>query len=80
MLVHSGSARSAEDGVEKRLYRSRSERLLWGVCGGLGNYFGLDPTVVRVIWVVMLVFAIFPAVLAYIILAIVIPLEPERVA
>ena len=66
--------------MEKRLYRSRDERLLWGVCGGLGNYSGLDPTVVRVIWVVALVFAVFPAVLAYIILAIVVPLEPERVA
>ena len=59
----------------KRLYRSRNERMIAGVCGGLGQYLGMDPTIVRLIFVVA-VLAGFAGVLAYLILAIVIPLEP----
>ncbi len=54
--------------------------MIWGVCGGIAQYAGIDPTVVRVIWVVGLVFGVFPAVLAYVILAIIIPAQPEEVA
>jgi phage shock protein C len=82
MLVLPGPepAEAMEAGVAKRLYRSRNERMVWGVCGGLAEYFGLDPTVIRVIWVVGLVVGIFPVTLAYIILAIIIPVQPEEVA
>lgn len=59
----------------KRLYRSRNDRMIAGVCGGLGQYFGIDPTIVRLIFV-LAVLAGFAGVLAYLILAIVIPLEP----
>jgi phage shock protein C len=38
---------------EKRLYRSRSDRKLGGVCGGLGEYFGIDPTFVRLAFVIL---------------------------
>ncbi|MFC1941203.1 PspC domain-containing protein [Chloroflexota bacterium] len=37
----------------KRLYRSRSDRMIWGVCGGLAKYFDVDPTLVRIIAVVL---------------------------
>jgi phage shock protein C len=37
--------------MEKRLQRSRTEKMVGGVCGGLANYFGVDPTIVRVLWV-----------------------------
>lgn len=60
--------------MEKRLYRSRSNRMIWGVCGGLAEYFDLDPTIVRII-AVLLIFANGLGILAYIILAIVVPLE-----
>ena len=63
--------------MEKRLYRSRSDRMIWGVCGGLAKYFGIDPTIVRII-AVLLVFSGF-GVLAYIIMAIVVPLEGSKV-
>ena len=63
--------------MEKRLYRSRSDRMLWGVCGGLAKYFGIDPTIVRVI-AVLLIFANGLGILAYIILAIVVPLEGSK--
>ena len=63
--------------MEKRLYRSRSNRMIWGVCGGLAEYFDIDPTIVRII-AVLLLLAKGVGVLAYIILAIVVPLEKSR--
>ena len=66
-----------EGSMEKRLYRSRSDRMIWGVCGGLANYFNVDPTVVRLITVLLLFLGGF-TILAYIILAIVVPLKPSE--
>ena len=42
--------------MAKKLYRSRTERVLWGVCGGLAKYFNIDPVIVRVITIVSLLF------------------------
>ena len=61
--------------MEKRLYRSRNNRMLAGVCGGLANYFGIDPTIVRVLAVICLLAFNIMAVIAYLILIIVVPLE-----
>jgi phage shock protein C len=61
----------------KRVFRSRKDRILGGVCGGLGNYFNLDPVLVRVIWVVLL-FAAGVGFLAYILAWIIIPEEPAN--
>ena len=61
----------------KRLYRSRDERKIWGVCGGIAKYFDLDPTIIRLIAVLSLFFAC-TGILVYIILAIVMPLEPQK--
>jgi phage shock protein C len=61
---------------KKRLYRSRSQTMLFGVCGGIAEYFQLDPTLVRLGWVVLSIFSAgFPGLLAYIICALIIPLE-----
>lgn len=65
--------------MEKRLYRSRSDRMIWGVCGGLAKYFDIDPTIIRII-AVLLIFADGLGILAYIILAIVVPLEDSKTA
>ena len=60
----------------KRLYRSRTERWFAGVCGGLGTYFGIDPTLVRVLFVIFaLTFG--SGLLIYLILWLLIPNEPE---
>ncbi len=60
----------------KKLYRSRTERWLGGVCGGLGAYFGVDPTLVRVIFVILsLTFG--SGFLIYLVLWLIIPNEPE---
>jgi len=63
------------DTSNKRLYRSRTERQIAGVCGGLGNYLGIDPTVVRLLFILGLVF-VGGTLLAYLVLALVIPEEP----
>jgi phage shock protein PspC (stress-responsive transcriptional regulator) len=63
----------------RRLYRSRTQRMIGGVCGGLGEYFDIDPTIVRLLFVVTAV-AGGPGLLAYIIMLIVVPSEPEPVS
>jgi phage shock protein C len=59
----------------KRLYRSRDERMFAGVCGGIAKYFDVDPTLVRVFFVIFGL-AVGSGLLAYIVLAIIMPLEP----
>jgi len=59
----------------KKLYRSRKDRMLGGVCGGIAEYFSIDPVIVRIVAVAFF-FAGGSAVLAYIIGLIVIPNEP----
>ncbi len=58
----------------RRLYRSRTDRMVSGVCGGLGQYFNIDPTLVRLLFL-LLVFAGGGGVLIYIVLAIIVPEE-----
>jgi phage shock protein C len=60
----------------KKLYRSRKNRKLAGVCGGIGEYFDLDPTLVRLIWI-MLILAAGTGVLAYIIGIFIMPVNPD---
>jgi len=65
--------------MAKRIYRSRDDRVIWGVCGGIAKYFDLDPTLIRIIAVLTLFFAL-TGILIYIILTIIIPLEPRTVS
>ena len=62
--------------MEKKLYRSSKDRMICGVCGGLGKYFDIDPTIVRIVMVALL-FAGFTGFWIYIIMAIIIPVEPD---
>ncbi len=59
----------------KRLYRSRRNRLLAGVCGGLGEYFNTDPTIIRIMWVIISLAYGF-GIAAYIIAWLLIPNSP----
>lgn len=63
--------------ARKRLVRPREGRKLAGVCAGLGEYFDIDPTLIRVLWLLAVVFG-GTGILAYIIAWIVMPEEPER--
>ena len=62
----------------KRLYRSRNDRMIAGVCGGIAEYFNIDPVIVRIITVILLLPGGLPGFLPYVILWIVVPLAPER--
>ena len=53
--------------------------MVWGVCGGIAKYFDVDPTLIRLIAVLTLFFAC-TGILIYIILTIIMPLEPRKVA
>ena len=64
--------------MAKKLYRSRTDRKIWGVCGGLAKYFDIDPTMVRVIAIASVFFTGF-GIIAYIVMAIVVPLEDSTV-
>lgn len=61
--------------MEKKLYKSNQNKMLDGVCGGIAEYFDIDPTVVRLIWAL---FSLMGGcgILAYIIAAIIIPRNP----
>lgn len=60
--------------MTKRIYRSKTEKMIGGVCGGVGEYFDIDPTIVRLLWVVA-AFVCGGGILAYLIALIVIPYD-----
>ena len=58
----------------KRLYRSKKNKVFAGICGGVGEYFNVDPALIRLIWVLVVIFTgFFPGVLAYIIAIFIVP-------
>ena len=59
----------------KRLYRSKSDKVLGGVCAGIANYFEVDPVLVRLIWVILTLASMGLGVIAYIIAWIIVPEE-----
>lgn len=61
--------------MKKRLYRSRKDKMLAGVCGGLAEYFDVDPSLVRLACVLLCLYA-GTGLLAYILAAIIIPEDP----
>lgn len=58
----------------KRLYRSDSDRMICGVCGGIGEYLNVDPTVIRLLWAILTFTG--PGLFAYIAAAVIIPGRP----
>jgi phage shock protein C len=60
----------------KKLYRSRTDKKIAGVCGGLAEYFGVDATIIRIIAVILLLPGGLPGFLPYLILWIIVPLKP----
>lgn len=61
--------------MEKRLYRVEEGKMLCGVCGGIAEYFKLDPTIVRLAWALLCCMA-GGGILAYIIAAVIMPVKP----
>ncbi len=60
--------------AKKQLFRSNKNKKLLGVLGGLGEYFSTDPTLLRLAWILIVVFTgFFPGIIAYVIAALVMP-------
>lgn len=67
-----------EKNPPKKLYLSEKDKKIAGVAGGIAEYLNVDSTIVRLMWVVLgIVTAFVPAIIGYIIAAIIIPSEPE---
>lgn len=61
--------------MQKRLYKSATDKKLDGVCAGIAEYFDIDPTLIRLAWVLMTLF-VGAGLLAYLVAAIVMPRKP----
>jgi len=64
--------------VKKRLYRSEKERMLGGVCGGIGEFLDTDPTLIRLLWVLMTLLLFGIGIIGYFIAWIIIPEKPSK--
>jgi phage shock protein C len=65
----------------KRLYRSKKERMVAGICGGLGEYFRIDPTIMRLIFIVLWFLTGFiPMLVIYVIMWLLVPQAPDKAA
>lgn len=62
--------------MKKRLYKIEEGKKLCGVCGGIAEYFDLDPTIIRLLWII-LIFCAGTGILAYFIAAIIMPNKSE---
>jgi phage shock protein PspC (stress-responsive transcriptional regulator) len=62
--------------MEKRLFKSNIDKKICGVCGGIAEYFNMDPTIIRLLWVLASLF-VGSGILAYIIAAFIMPNKPE---
>lgn len=60
----------------KKLYRSSTNKKIAGVCGGLAEYFGINATVVRIVFVILLLPGGFPGLIPYLVLWVILPLRP----
>ena len=61
----------------KRLYRSRRDKVIGGVCGGIARYLDVDPVVVRLVWAIGTLISMGAGLLAYLIAWIIVPEEPS---
>lgn len=63
--------------MEHKLYKSEEDKKVMGICGGIAEYFNVDSTVIRLVFVLLTLFGGFPGVLAYIIAALIMPDDPR---
>ena len=61
----------------KKLYKSRNDKKISGVCAGIAEYFAIDPTLIRLLWAVITLFTVGTGLIAYILCAIIIPEMPD---
>ena len=64
----------------KKLYKSRTNKIFAGVIGGIGEYVEVDPTILRIVWLLIVVFTgFFPGMIAYILAMIIVPKQPKDI-
>ena len=63
--------------MEKKLTRSRTDRTIFGVCGGIARYLNVDPTIVRLIWALVSLFSAGLGFIGYLVSALIIPDEGQ---
>jgi len=64
----------------KKLYKSKEDKVVAGVLGGLGEYFDIDPTILRLGYIILaVVTALIPAIIGYIIAALIVPNDPKHI-
>lgn len=65
---------------QKKVYRSEENKVIGGVFGGLGEYFDIDPTLLRLAYIgLSIISAGFPSIIAYIIAYVVMPIKPKTI-
>lgn len=63
---------------QKKLYRSESNKTIAGICGGIGEYFEIDPVIIRLFWLVLTIFSgILPGLIAYFFAILLVPKRPH---
>ena len=63
----------------KKLYKSRENKVLFGVIGGIGEYFDVDPVILRVVWVLLAVFTAFiPGIIVYCFASFIMPKQIQK--
>lgn len=72
------SSSTSESGEYRRLYRSGKNRILGGVCGGVAEYFKMDPTLIRILWAIIVFFPPGLGILMYILFWIFVPRNPNH--
>jgi phage shock protein C len=60
----------------KRLYRSNKNKMICGVCGGIAEYLNVDPTIIRLLWVILGAF--FLGLVVYLVAAVIMPVNPQE--
>jgi len=66
--------------MKKRLYRSKSKRMISGVCGGLENYLGIDVTIIRLVYVILTISTgFFPGLIIYVVATAIVPEDPNEI-
>lgn len=64
--------------MDKKLCLSKDNKVLAGVCGGIAEYFNVDPTLIRIIWIIVLLSTFFTMAVLYIVCWAVMPLPPQK--
>ncbi len=66
--------------MTKKLYKVENDKKLMGVCGGLAEYFNIDPTIVRIAWVILTLLSVGTGILIYVICALLFPNKSEVIS